>query len=86
MYGAAFLVFQLCLILAQIRYSGYFSTLYNLITLGVLSFCVQKFYVYYLQLITIKDIEKNPAVMKIKADMKEAEKGNDYLNELIDRL
>jgi len=79
-YGAAlisveFIVLVLC-------FSGFFTIIY---TSFLIYFSV---YVYtmYNRVIKIKDLDKNGHVLKIKEEMKKAEQGNDYLNDICDML
>ena len=41
---------------------------------------------HYIKFITIKDIDKDTNIIKIKSEMKRCEQGNDYLNILADKL
>jgi hypothetical protein len=56
--------------------------LFNLL-IGLLLFQI---YVHYKEFMNIKYVNREPAVCKLKTQMKEASKGNDYLGDLVDIL
>jgi hypothetical protein len=84
--GISFIVLELCLFLMKL----YYFDIYGIIEMSILNgtgcYIAMKVYKPYSDIVKIKNVRHLQVVVKIKEDMKDASKGNDYLNELIDRL
>jgi outer membrane murein-binding lipoprotein Lpp len=84
--GLAFIAFECALMIYKLYNFDIFGIIELAVLNGIGCYIAMKVYKPYLDIIKIKDIKNRPMVIKIESDMKEASKGNDYLNDLIDRL
>jgi len=89
-FGILFLVFEVIVFFYRIYYITNIIDIFGLIEMliinGLAGYVVMKIYKPYCEIIKIKNIKQLQTVVKIKEQMKESSKGNDFLNELIDRL
>jgi hypothetical protein len=85
-FGAAFVMLEIVIILYKIYNLDMYGIVDFMIINGFGFYVITKIYKSYCEIVKIKNIKNTVSVFKIKEDMKEASKGNDYLNDLIDRL
>ena len=87
LFGSAILILELGMILMYIWLTDTINSMPPLLILHVIALYIfNEFFKFYMKMLDILNIEKHPYVLKIREDMKEARKGNDYLNQLIDNL
>jgi len=87
LFGSAFLVLELAIFLLRLYYFDLYGTMEIVLLNATFGYIMYQFlYPAYNNLISIKDIQKDIIVLKIRKEMKECEKGNDYLGDLIDKL
>ena len=76
--GFSFIVLELCLFLIN------FDIIKMLILNAIGCYIAMTMYRSYAKIVEIANVTNNKEVLKIKKEMEEASKGNDYLNKLID--
>jgi regulator of replication initiation timing len=85
-FGTAFIMLEICMLIYKFYNFDILSIIELIILNGLVSYIILKLYKPYIQLINIKNIKNIQSVHKIKQDMKDASRGNDYLSELIDKI
>lgn len=85
-FGIVFVALEIILLLYKIFNLDIFGTIEHMITNGAGCYVAINVYKPYCEIVGVRNINSAQNVLKIKHEMKEASKGNDYLNDLIDRL
>jgi hypothetical protein len=85
-FGIAFIVFEVCLLIYKFYNFDIIGITELIMINGGGGYVLMKTYKPYVEIVKIKNVKYTQSVLKIKEQMKEASKGNDYLSELIDKL
>ncbi len=84
--GSAFIIMEVCLLLYKLYNFDIIGAIEIFIMNGSIGYIVMKIYKPYTELIKIRNIKHVQSIVKIREQLREASKGNDYLTELIDKL
>jgi hypothetical protein len=84
--GLAFILLEIALFIYKLYNFDLFGAIEMFILNGAVAYIVSKVYKPYTEIVKIRNIKYTQTVVKIKEELKETSKGNDYLNDLIDRL
>jgi len=84
-FAVSYIVLEICILIMKLYNREYTNFIMCIMIDCFLYYCIKEYFLIgYKNLISIKDVENHHFVMKIKEEMKEAEKGNDFLGDLID--
>lgn len=89
-YGSAFILSQLFLLVRKLYVEDYINSFIHIAELTNIVICIGyifiRIYIEYIEIVKIRNIRSSQPVIRIKAEIKDSSKGNDYLNELIDNI
>lgn len=86
-YCGIYLVFLISYPLMQIYLSStWISAVKSVVQILILYAPLVYIHIQYMELIEIKDLPKDPQVLKLREELKRAKQGNDYLSDLVDIL
>ncbi len=90
LFGSIIVILEFIILIYRIYGQGIYlmiDTVVKIIIIdGLAGFITRKFYLPYSEIIKIKNIKNMDSVLKIKKELNNASKGNDYLSELIDKF
>jgi len=84
--GAAFVVLQVCLLVYKLYTYDFLASIEMLVMNGIIVYITTEIYKPYCDIVKIRNIRDRSDVQSIRNEMKRAMVGNDYLNQLVDRL